>query len=308
MQKAMHLHKMKRGKSGVRLSRSLGGTIAIALFLLVIGAFMALPIVYSLIQSVKPLDEIFAYPPRFFVRHPTFDNYIQVYQLCQNLWVPLSRYVFNSLFIAGVGTFVYVILASMAAFPLSKHKFLGKAVISALIVWALLFRSEVTGISQYIIISGMGMINTYWALLLPPLASTFGVFLMMQFMESAIPDAVLEAARIDGAGEFRIFARIMVPNAASAFLVEVIMCIVWNWNDYFFPAILFQQNQFLSTKLSIMRQLATSMMTTTQYGDGLAETVIMYAGAFWFVLPMLVLYMFAQRFFLQSVERSGITG
>ena len=81
MQKAMRLHKMKRGRSGVRLSRSVGGTIAIALFLLIIGAFMALPIVYSLIQSVKPLDEIFAYPPRFFVKHPTFDNYVQVYQL-----------------------------------------------------------------------------------------------------------------------------------------------------------------------------------------------------------------------------------
>lgn len=145
MQKAMRLHKMKRGRRGVRLSRSVGGTIAIALFLLIIGAFMALPIVYSLIQSVKPLDEIFAYPPRFFVKHPTFDNYVQVYQLCQSLWVPLSRYVFNSLFIAGAGTFVYVILASMAAFPLSKHKFPGKALIAALIVWALLFRSEVTG-------------------------------------------------------------------------------------------------------------------------------------------------------------------
>ncbi len=136
-----------------------------------------------------------------------------------------------------------------------------------------------------------------------------GIFILL-FAQvfRGLPKELEDAARIDGAGEFRIFARIMVPNAASAFLVEVIMCIVWNWNDYFFPAILFQQNQFLSTKLSIMRQLATSMMTTTQYGDGLAETVIMYAGAFWFVLPMLVLYMFAQRFFLQSVERSGITG
>ncbi|MFR1434785.1 MAG: carbohydrate ABC transporter permease [Acutalibacteraceae bacterium] len=136
-----------------------------------------------------------------------------------------------------------------------------------------------------------------------------GIFILL-FTQifRGLPKELEDAARIDGAGEFRIFARIMVPNAASAFLVEVIMCVVWNWNDYFFPAILFQQNQFLSTKLSIMRQLATSMMTTTQYGDGLAETVIMYAGAFWFVLPMLVLYMFAQRFFLQSVERSGITG
>ena len=100
----------KRGKSGVRLSRSAGGTAAIFLFLIVIGVFMALPIVYSLVQSIKPMEEIFAYPPKFFVKNPTFDNYIQVYQLCQNLWVPLSRYVFNSLFISVLGTVVYVFI------------------------------------------------------------------------------------------------------------------------------------------------------------------------------------------------------
>lgn len=169
----------KRGKSGVRLSRSAGGTAAIFLFLIVIGVFMALPIVYSLVQSIKPMEEIFAYPPKFFVKNPTFDNYIQVYQLCQNLWVPLSRYVFNSLFISVLGTVVYVFIASATAFPLSKHKFPGKAVITAVIIWALLFRSEVTGVAQYIIISGLGMIDTYWSMLLPPLAGTFGVFLMM---------------------------------------------------------------------------------------------------------------------------------
>lgn len=123
------LKKLRRDKARVRLSRSVGGTAAIFFFLLIVGTFMALPIIYSLIQSVKPLEEIFAYPPKFFVKNPTFDNYIQVYQLCQNLWVPLSRYIFNSVFVSVVGTVVYVFIASAAAFPLSKHKFPGKGYI-----------------------------------------------------------------------------------------------------------------------------------------------------------------------------------
>ena len=294
MQKAMHLHKMKRGKSGVRLSRSVGGTIAIALFLLVIGAFMALPIVYSLIQSVKPLDEIFAYPPRFFVRHPTFDNYIQVYQLCQNLWVPLSRYVFNSLFIAGVGTFVYVILASMAAFPLSKHKFLGKAVISALIVWALLFRSEVTGISQYIIISGMGMINTYWALLLPPLASTFGVFLMMQFMESAIPDAVLEAARIDGASEYRTFFSIAMPAVKPDWLTLVIFTFQSFWNV---TGVSFVYDESLKTLPSVLSTISSG---------GLARAGATAAVAVILLVPPIIIFIISQSSISETMAHSGL--
>ena len=294
MQKAMHLHKMKRGKSGVRLSRSVGGTIAIALFLLVIGAFMALPIVYSLIQSVKPLDEIFAYPPRFFVRHPTFDNYIQVYQLCQNLWVPMSRYVFNSLFIAGVGTFVYVILASMAAFPLSKHKFLGKAVISALIVWALLFRSEVTGISQYIIISGMGMINTYWALLLPPLASTFGVFLMMQFMESAIPDAVLEAARIDGASEYRTFFSIAMPAVKPAWLTLVIFTFQSFWNV---TGVSFVYDESLKTLPSVLSTISSG---------GLARAGATAAVAVILLVPPIIIFIISQSSISETMAHSGL--
>lgn len=179
---------------------------------------------------------------------------MQVYQLCQSLWVPLSRYVFNSLFIAGAGTFVYVILASMAAFPLSKHKFPGKALIAALIVWALLFRSEVTGISQYIIISGMGMINTYWALLLPPLANTFGVFLMMQFMESAIPESVLEAGRIDGATEYRMFYSVVMPAVKPAWLTLVIFTFQSFWNV---TGVSFVYDESLKTLPSVLSTISS---------------------------------------------------
>ncbi len=284
----------KRGKSGVKLSRSLGGTVAITLFLLVIGVFMALPIVYSLVQSVKPLEEIFAYPPKFFVKNPTFDNYVQVYQLCQNLWVPLSRYVFNSLFISVVGTVVYVFIASAAAFPLSKHKFPGKAIIAAVIVWALLFRPEVTGVAQYMIISGLDMIDTYWSMLLPPLAGTFGVFLMMQFMENAIADSVLEAARIDGAGEYRIFYQIAMPAVKPAWLTLVIFTFQSFWNV---TGVSYIYDESLKTLPSVLSNIASG---------GLARAGATSAVAVILLIPPIVIFIASQSSMTETMAHTGL--
>lgn len=286
--------KIKREKSRVTLSRSFGGTFAIFLFLLIIGVFMALPIVYSLVQSVKPLEEIFAYPPKFFVKHPTVDNYIQVYQLCQNLWVPLSRYCFNSLFISVVGTSVYVIIASMAAFPLSKHKFPGKLIVTAGIIWALLFRPEVTGVAQYIIISGLGMINTYWSMLLPPLAGTFGVFLMMQFMETAIPDSVLEAARIDGASEYRIFFRIAMPSVKPAWLTLVIFTFQTFWNA---TGVSYIYDESLKTLPSVLGNISSG---------GLARAGASSAVAVILLVPPVIIFIISQSSMTETMAHTGL--
>lgn len=288
------IHRSKKGKSGVKLSRSLGGTAAIAVFLIIVGVFMALPIVYSLVQSIKPLEEIFAYPPKFFVKNPTFDNYIQVYQLCQNLWVPLSRYVFNSLFISVFGTFVYVIIASAAAFPLSKHKFPGKALISAVIVWALLFRPEVTGVAQYMIISGLGMIDTYWSMLLPPLAGTFGVFLMIQFMETAIPESVLEAARIDGAGEYRIFYQIAMPSVKPAWLTLVIFTFQSFWNV---TGVSYIYNESLKTLPSVLSNISSG---------GLARTGATSAVAVILLVPPIIIFIISQSSMTETMAHTGL--
>ncbi|MCQ2448814.1 MAG: carbohydrate ABC transporter permease [Clostridia bacterium] len=284
----------RREKSRVRLSRSFGGTFAIFLFLLIVGTFMALPIVYSLVQSVKPMEEIFAYPPKFFVKHPTFDNYIQVYQLCQNLWVPLSRYVFNSLFISIVGTVAYVLIASMAAFPLSKHRFPGKVIISGIIVWALLFRPEVTGVAQYIIISKLGMINTYWSMLLPPMAGTFGVFLMMQFMESAIPDSVLEAARIDGANEYRIFYGIAMPAVKPAWLTLVIFTFQTFWNT---TGVSYIYSESLKTLPTVLGNISSG---------GLARAGASSAVAVILLIPPIVIFIISQSSMTETMAHTGL--
>ena len=286
--------RLKREKSRVRLSRSFGGTLVIFFFLVITGVFMALPIVYSLVQSVKPLEEIFAYPPKFFVKHPTFDNYIQVYQLCQNLWVPLSRYVFNSLFISVLGTVVYVYIASMTAFPLSKHKFPGKAAVTAFIIWALLFRPEVTGVAQYIIISKMSMINTYWSMLLPPLAGTFGVFLMMQFMETAIPDSVLEAARIDGANEYRIFYGIAMPAVKPAWLTLVIFTFQTFWNA---TGVSYIYDESLKTLPSVLSNISSG---------GLARAGASSAVAVILLTPPIIIFIISQSSMTETMAHTGL--
>ena len=288
------LLKFKRDKKRVSLSRSFGGTFVIFLFLVIIGTFMALPIVYSIVQSIKPLEEIFAYPPKFFVKNPTVDNYIQVYQLCQNLWVPLSRYVFNSLFISVVGTIVYVFIASMAAFPLSKHKFPGKVIISLIIVWALLFRPEVTGVAQYIIISKLGMINTYWSMLLPPLAGTFGVFLMMQFMQTAIPDSLLEAARIDGAKEYRIFFSIAMPAVKPAWLTLVIFTFQSFWNA---TGVSYIYDESLKTLPSVLTNISSG---------GLARSGASSAVAVILLIPPIIIFIISQSSMTETMAHTGL--
>lgn len=283
-----------KDRKKVRLSRSFGGTFAIFMFLVIIGVFMALPIVYSIVQSIKPLEEIFAYPPKFFVKNPTFDNYVQVYQLCQNLWVPLSRYVFNSLCISVLGTVVYVFIASMAAFPLSKHNFPGKVIISLVIVWALLFRPEVTGVAQYIIISKLNMINTYWSMLLPPLAGTFGVFLMMQFMKTSIPDSLLEAARIDGAKEYRIFFSIAMPAVKPAWLTLVIFTFQSFWNA---TGVSYIYDESLKTLPSVLTNISSG---------GLARSGASSAVAVILLVPPIIIFIISQSSMTETMAHTGL--
>ena len=150
-----------RGGNKKKINRSIGGNIAMFVFLLLCGAFMILPLYYVVITAFKPLNELFIFPPRFYVENPTWDSFITMVRLISGSRVPFSRYLFNSVLIAILGTVLNIIIGAMGAFPLSKHKFRGRDVIYQLIVWAMMFRGEVIGIPQYLIIANLGMINTY---------------------------------------------------------------------------------------------------------------------------------------------------
>ena len=276
------------------LYRSGSGTFMIILFLFLVCAFMILPIFYAIVQSLKPIDEIFAYPPRFFVKNPTLNNFRQVFSLADNLWVPFSRYLFNSALISVLGTAAYVIIASLAAYPLAKTKIPGAAVISTVVVWTMLFRGEVTAIPQYILISSLNLVDTHGSIIFPALAGTMGVFLMKQFMVSAIPDSMLEAARIDGAGEYLIFWRIVMPLVKPGWLTLVIFTFQSMWNSTGGQYIYSEELKMLP---SVLSSIAAGGIA--RVGAGSAVAVLL-------MLPPIIIFILSQSSVMETMSHSGI--
>ncbi|QNK60947.1 carbohydrate ABC transporter permease [Paenibacillus sp. PAMC21692] len=189
---------------------------------------MVIPLVYTINNAFKPLDELFLFPPRFFVRNPTMDNFFDLFNLMADSWVPFTRYVFNTFFITVVGTIGHVTLASAAAYPLAKHKFPGSKLLFTIVVLSLMFSPHVTAVPNYVIMSWLGWIDSYSAIIVPAIAASLGLYLMKQFMEQ-IPDALLEAAKIDGASEYRIFWQIVMPLVKPAWLTLVILLFQSLW-------------------------------------------------------------------------------
>ncbi len=223
------IHKIFHHRKRANASHSRLGNAVSFLFLALMGAFMALPIVLTVSNSLKPLEELFVFPPKFLVQNPTLDNFHDVLVLMSESWVPFSRYIFNTVFITVVGTGGHLIIASMAAYALAKHKFPGSNMIFGIIVTALMFSTQVTAIPNYLIMSGIGWLDTYAALIIPAIAKPLGLFLMKQFMEQ-IPDSLLEAARMDGASEIRVFFTVAMPMVKSAWLTLIIFCFQDLWN------------------------------------------------------------------------------
>ena len=208
-------------KKNRQLNRSRAGNAVMFIVMIICGIFMAVPLVMIVNNAFKPFDELFQYPPKLFVQNPTTDNFRDLMVIMNNSWVPFSRYLLNTLIITGGGTIGHILLASMAAYPLAKLKIPGKNVIFGVVVLALMFNGTVTSIPNYMIISKMGLNNTYLALILPACASSLGLYLMKQFMEQ-IPDSLLESARLDGAGELKIFFTIVMPNVKPAWVTLAI--------------------------------------------------------------------------------------
>jgi ABC-type glycerol-3-phosphate transport system permease component len=211
-----------------RLNRSLIGDIGLFMMLGLFGIFSAYPLIMTASNAFKPLDELFLFPPRLFPRNITFENFRDLRELIGNSWVPFSRYFFNTLLITVVGTVGHVFIASMAAFPLAKYRFPGRSIFFTLVVYSLMFAPQVTAIPNYIIISGIGLIDTPTAIILPAIASSLGLYLMKQFMQQ-IPDELIESAKIDGASEYKIFFTIVMPLVKPAWLTLIILLFQRLW-------------------------------------------------------------------------------
>jgi len=291
--------RLKPGKLRVRnhrviLNRSVGGDAGITVFLVILGAFMFLPMLYVIMQSLKPLDELFVFPPRFFVIHPTLRNFQDLFSLMNDSWVPFSRYIFNTVFITFCGTLGNLILASMAAYALAKIKFPGSKLIFSMIVTSLMFHSTVNQVTHFILLSSFGWIDTHLAIIVPAMASTMGLYLMKQFMESAVSDSVLESARLDGASEFRIFLTIAMPMVKPAWLTLMIESFKGLWNTG--SSIYIYSEELKTFNYAIGQILAGGIARS---GAGAASSVIMMA------VPILV-FVINQSKIIETFGSSGM--
>ncbi|MHB1454201.1 MAG: carbohydrate ABC transporter permease [Saccharofermentanales bacterium] len=221
--KIIHIFKSKR-----RVNRSRGGDVFIFIVLGIAGLFTAFPLYLAIINSLKPLNELFLFPPRLYVLNPTLKNFADLLVMMSSSTVPFMRYIFNTFFITIAGTLGQVVFASMCAYPLAKHNVPGGKIYFKIIVLSLMFSSSVTAIPNYLIMSRIGWIDTYFAVIVPVFGSTLGLYLMKQFMEQ-ISDSLLEAAKIDGASEWRIFWQIVMPQVKPAWLTLTIFSVQGLW-------------------------------------------------------------------------------
>lgn len=278
-----------------RLNRSF--TVDFLLFLLIGGVaiFMALPLVFIISNAFKPMDEIFLFPPRFFVRNPTLDNYFDLFALFADSWIPFSRYVFNTFFVAVVGTFGHVVLASAAAYPLAKHNFRGKTALFTMVVLSLMFSPHVTSIPNYMTMSWIGLIDNYGALILPAFGFSLGLYLMKQFMEQ-IPDALLEAAKIDGASEYRIFWTIVMPIVKPAWLTLILFSFqrLWTVNAA-------AQTFIYSEQLKTMDYAFNQIMQ-----GGIARTGVFSAASLTMMIVPITVFIITQSNVIQTMSTSGM--
>ena len=289
---------MRRGLSHrkfKRRNRSLGGDIVLVLILGSFGAFSLFPLLYTVTSAFKPFSEIFIFPPKLTVDNPTLDNFFDLGTIVEEFAVPLSRYIFNTLTITGLGTFGTVMLGAMAAFPIAKYQFPGSKVMSSLIVYALMFSTSVTAIPNYLIMSSLHIIDTYWAVILPAVGGTLGLYLMKNFMVQ-VPDEMLEAAKIDGASEFGIFFRIVMPLCKPAWITLIILSFQQMWGT---TGGIFIYSEELKPLSYVLSQLVSGGISRT--GVASAVSLIM-------ILVPISVFVVSQSNVIETMATSGIKG
>ena len=286
--------KMEKSKgTNKRVGKSWMNDIGIFILLALLGLFMIAPIYIAIITSIKPVQEIFIMPPKLYAINPTGDNFRDLFQVANNSWVPFSRNVLNSLYVTIAATVLHVIFACMASFILAKCRFPGVKLINKTVVIALLFNSQVTYIMQYIVMAKLGMINTYSALILPIVASSMGLYLMINSV-GTIPDAMIEAAKVDGAGLFRICWQVVMPNMKPAIMTIIIFQFQAAWNSTGGNLV---YDEALKTIPTVVQQIAAA---------GIARQGAIAASAVVLMIPPLAVFIAAQSNVMETMAHAGM--
>ena len=286
--------KLRTRNHKVVLNRSAGGDAGITVMLTILGIFMFLPMLYVVMQSLKPLDELWMFPPRFYVVNPTLSNYTDLLTLMNTSWVPFSRYIFNTVFVSVVGTTGNLFFSSMAAYAMAKIKFPGGKAMFKTVRTSLMFHATVTATTSFLIMSGLNLIDTYWARIIPAWATSLGLYLMKQFMESGVTDAVLESARLDGASELRTYWTIAMPMVKPAWLTLIVYSFKDLWNAG--ASMYIQSEQLKSFNYAIQQVMAGGIKRA---GAGAASTVIMM------IVPITV-FVITQSNIIETMGSSGM--
>ena len=260
--------------------------------LIVVAATCLIPLIWMIATSFKEYSKVFIYPPEFIPNPVTLESYIKLFTV-----VPFLNYLINTIFIATTVTVSQVLFSSLAAYSFARLEWRGRDVIFLAYLGTMMIPSQVTLISQYVIISRFRMVDTYAALIVPVMfGSAFGTFLLRQFFMT-LPKDLEDAARIDGCGKLRIYGQIIIPLSKPAVVTLAIFVFLWQWNDMMWPMIVI--NSMYRRPLA----LGITMLAESRYST---DWAVLMAGATVCVGPVIVLYMSAQRFFIEGIAMTGM--
>ena len=287
---------MKKRAEYKRYTHSRLGNFTYFFFLILAGAFSLLPFIYCICTAFKPLDELLVFPPRFFVHRPTVENFVILPTLIEKLRVPLSRYIFNTAFITFAGTALHIIVASMAAYVLAKTDIKFKKAIFAVVQLSLLYNAYTLEVPRYLIYSNMKIIDTLWVYILPAIPSTTGVFLIKQYMDSSVPDSLLEAARIDGAGPVSIYFKIVMPITKPAWMTLMLLSFQSLWSAM-------PSGTVFSEKLKTLPYVLSSITA-----GGIARAGSAMAAAVLMIIPPIIILVISQTNVVETMGSAGMKG
>ena len=256
-----------------------------------------LPILYIVFTAFKPIGELFAYPPKFITLRPTMDNFRKLFEASEDTIVPLSMYLFNSIVSTAAVVLIGMMIAIAAAYALSKKRFRGRNAIFKMNTLSMMFVATAVSIPRYLIIKEVGLIDSFWANIIPMLATPVGVFLLKQFVDQ-LPDAVIEAAKIDGANDYQIIWKIVLPLVKPALATVAILLFQNSWNS------MEASKMFINTES--LKTFAFYMNTLSNSGNGVAGVGISAAASLLMFLPNVVLFVLMQSKVMNTMAHSGM--
>ena len=256
-----------------------------------------LPIMYIVFTAYKPIGELFAYPPTFITLRPTWDNFRKLFEASEDTIFPLSMYLFNSIVSTAAVVLIGLMIAVAAAYVLSKKSFRGRNMIFKMNTLSMMFVATAVSIPRYLIIKEVGLIDSFWANIIPMLATPVGVFLLKQFVDQ-LPDALIEAARIDGANDYQIIWKIVLPLVKPALATVAILLFQNAWNS------MEASKLFINTES--LKTFAFYMNTLSNSGNGVAGVGMSAAASLLMFLPNVVLFVLMQSKVMNTMAHSGM--